>query len=386
MAVKVLHVVRPVKGGMKKHLEILFGGLDPERYLLYLAAPPGSELFTDLHPFIKGKVPVPIEETWHSLRNWQAIHTLSRVIRVHNIDLVHTHGIMAGAIGQTAALFAGCGRVVATVHNFLNPGTPFFGAYRSFLALLARISISHMITVSDALKLEIQRLKWLPEDRITVVYNGLDACDYRVEVEKPILRKALGIPGVLPVVGTVARLEPNKGVRFFLEAAKHIDKEYGPVYLLVVGDGPEREFLQSLAGGLGLAGRVLFIGFRNDVPRLLPLLDVAVIPSLKEGLSIFCLEALAAGRPVVASAVGGLPELIQHGRTGLLVPPGDSGALARAIVTLLRNRVVADTLGRRGREMVAGRFTREQMLAGTIKVYEMVLRNENNLWKGRENV
>lgn len=372
MAAKVLHVVRPVKGGIKKHLEMLFRGLDPERYFLYLASPE-SELFSELRHFIKGEFFLPISETWDPFRNWRVIYSLSRIISAYDIDLVHTHGILAGIVGVTAALFAGCRRVVATAHNFPNPGTPFFGAYRFFLALLARMPLSRMIAVSNALKQEIERLGWFPEDRISVVYNGLDAGDYPVPVANPALRTQLGIYGNWPVIGTVARLEPQKGVRFLLEAAKYIDKEYGPVYLLIVGDGPERESLQRLSVELDLAERVIFTGYRSDVRELLSLLDVVAVPSLSEGFSIFCLEALAAERPVVASSVGGLRDLIQHGRTGLLVPPGDAEALASAIVSLLSDRVVAGNLGRRGRDLVTGCFTGEQMLAGTTEVYEMVL-------------
>lgn len=373
MPLRVLHVVRPVRGGIKKHLEILFRGIDQEKYHLYLAAPPEIDLFTELRPYARGVFPVLISETWHPLRNWRTINTLSRVIRSNNIDLVHTHGVRAGLIGQVAALLAGCKRVVATVHNCLNPDTPFFLIYRLVLAILGKASITHMITVSNALKQEMMTFEWFPDDRITVIYNGLNASEYQVEVDKISLRNSLGIPGDLPVIGSVARLEPNKGIKFLLEAVKDIDKIYGPVYVLIVGDGPEEESLKKITRELGIESRVIFAGFRSDVPQLLSLFDVAVIPSVNEGLSIFCLEALAAGVPVVASAVGGLPELIQPDVTGLLVPPGDLSALVEAIVFLLRNKDFARSLGHRGREMVVRQFTSEQMLARTIDVYEMVI-------------
>ncbi|AFV11757.1 glycosyltransferase [Thermacetogenium phaeum DSM 12270] len=373
MAVRVLHVVRPVKGGMRKHLEMLFRGLDPERYFLYLASSE-SELFSELRPFIKGEFFLPISETWDPFRNWHVIYSLSRLIGAYDIDLVHTHGILAGIIGATAALLAGCRRVVATAHNFPKPGTPFFWAYRVFLALLARMQQSHLITVSNALKKEIERLGWFPEDRISVVCNGLDVGYFPVGVARTALREQLGINGNWPVIGTVARLEPQKGVRILLEALKYIDKEYGPVYLLIVGDGPERGSLQRFAVELNLAERVIFTGYRSDVRELLSLLDVVAVPSLSEGFSIFCLEALAAGRPVVASSVGGLRDLIQHERTGFLVPPGDAKAMGAVIVSLLSERVAASNLGRRGRDFVARRFTGEQMIAGTAEVYEIVLK------------
>lgn len=355
---------------MIKHIETLFQGMGKE-YQLYLAAPPccDSHLLRSLarHVYL-----LPIDESFHLLENWRIVYSLARFISQEKIDLVHTHGIRAGIVGQAAALIAGCGKVVATMHNMINYGMlPFSKAFQTMHGFLMRRTVHTVITVSEAIKKEIMKYRLFPPEMVTVIYNGVDL---NLFSKKSCLDQKFSFNG--SVVGTVARLEPAKGIKYLLDAAAIIDKEYPWVYFVIVGDGPERNFLQQYATRLGIEERVFFLGFRDDVPNILPLFDVAVIPSVQEGLSIFCLEALAAGCPVVASDVGGLTEIIIPRKNGLLVPPKNPKALAEAIIALLKNRRWAAALGRQGREMVAQKFTLEKMLERTMKVYAQVLRPE----------
>lgn len=285
---------------------------------------------------------------------------------------MHTHGVRAGIVGQAAALIAGCGKVVATMHNMINYGMmPFSMAFQSMHRILMRRTVRRLITVSEVIKKDIMKYRLFPPEMVTVIYNGVDVALFS---KNSCSDRKISFNG--PVIGTVARLEPAKGIKYLLDAAAIIDKEYPWVYFVIVGDGPERNFLQQYAISLGIERRVFFFGFRNDVPSLLPLFDIAVIPSVQEGLSIFCLEALAAGCPVVASDVGGLAEIIIPYKNGLLVPPKNPRALADALVELLKNRTWAAALGRQGREMVEQKFTYEKMLERTKEVYAQVLRPE----------
>lgn len=371
MAYKVLHVVRPAQGGIKRHLEVLFSGLNRERYLLYLAAPPDSELFTSLRPFAQKFYPVPIGEGWYPSRDWNIVLHLRRIIRDEKIDLVHTHGVRAGILGQMAALAAGSPRVVATIHNSQNPRDRFFIFFRLVQGFLNRIATNHIITVSKALKDEVRSYEWTPAHKITVIYNGINPDDYKRE---PLLSlSALGLTGDLPVVGTVARLEPKKGIRYLIEAVPLIEREYGPVYCLIIGDGPERNALEERVRQMKLTERIKFLGFQKDIQRLIQLFDVVAVPSIQEGLSIFCLEALASARPVVASAVGGIPEIIRDGQTGILIHPADPGALARGVVSLLSNRELAQKLAIQGQQLVFSEFSQCQMLRKTEEIYEKIL-------------
>ncbi|MDH7576316.1 MAG: glycosyltransferase family 4 protein [Bacillota bacterium] len=346
MIYKVLHVVRPVQGGIKKHLLVLLQGFNNKKYHCFLAAPPDHDLVSSLGPFARKIFSVPIAEGWYPARDWQVVRILCDIINKEKFDLVHTHGIRAGILGQMAALLAGHRAVVATIHNSQNPRIPFFTFFRLLQALLYRVSVSHVIAVSEALKGEIQKYEWMPAERITVIYNGIDYRVFKGYEAPRTLPPSFGLSRDLPVIGTAARLEPRKGIKYLIEAIPFVDKWYGPAYFIIVGDGPERESLEGLVKKMNLSERVIFTGYRSDIPPLLSHFDLVVIPSIQEGLSIFCLEALASGRAVIATSVGGLPEIIRNGRTGVLVPPADPVALAQAIGELLKNRELAVYLGR----------------------------------------
>src|SRR4029077_18064301 len=195
-----------------------------------------------------------------------------------------------------------------------------------------------------------------------------------------------GIPDGAPIVGVVARLEPAKGHPTLLEAWPAVRAAAPNAHLLVFGEGSRRESLETQAAELGLLGSpgagdgsdgsaavspsVTFTGRRDDIPAVTAALDVAVLPSYREAQGLSILEAMALSRPVVASCVGGIPEMVEDGRTGLLVPPHDAEALADAIIRLLRNHPRADTLVRAGHDMVHDRFCIELMVSATQSIYD----------------
>jgi glycosyltransferase involved in cell wall biosynthesis len=177
----------------------------------------------------------------------------------------------------------------------------------------------------------------------------------------------------VPLVGVVARLQPEKGVAAFLKAAACVAPLFPEVRFLVVGDGPFREELTALTRQLGLEQRVHFLGYRPDARALIELLDVLVVPSFTEGSPLIVLETMAAGVPVVASAVGGVPDQVQHGKEGLLVPPGAPGVLGDALLRLLRDPAYARSLGEAGRERAASEFSYATMLQRIEAVYRAAL-------------
>ncbi len=172
------------------------------------------------------------------------------------------------------------------------------------------------------------------------------------------------------IVGVVARLEPEKGHPTLLEAWPTVLREVPDAYLLIVGEGSRRETLEAQARDLRIAHRVVFTGRRDDVPAVTAALDVAVLPSYREAQGLSILEAMALSRPVVASNVGGIPEMITNGVTGLLVPPHDAAALAGSIIRLLRDHPYADTLGRAGHDQVHDRFCIQLMVKAIEDIYE----------------
>jgi len=214
-----------------------------------------------------------------------------------------------------------------------------------------------------------------PASKVVTIHNGVDLEAFRAP--RVASRSELSLPDGGCVIGTVTRLdEPKKGLTVLLRALAVLAKRDGlpPWQCLLVGDGPARERLEALAAELGLSGRVVFAGMRRDVVRVLPVMDLFVCPSLYEGFGIAIVEAMAAGRPVIASAVGGIPEIIVHQETGLLVPPGDATALADAMAALLTSSGQARQMGARGRERAEKIFSitttveRHQQLYDTLSV------------------
>lgn len=209
--------------------------------------------------------------------------------------------------------------------------------------------------------------------KFATIHNGVDVEAFRTP--QAVSRPALGLRDGVPVVGTVARLdEPKKGLAVLLQAlAELASRSDVPDWqVLLVGDGPARARLERAAAELGLARRVIFAGQRRDVPSVLPVLDLFVCPSLYEGFGIAIVEAMAAERPVVASAVGGVPEIVVDGETGLLVPVGDASALADAIHRLLRDPELARRMGARGRDRASDLFSVDRMVRQHERLYETV--------------
>jgi glycosyltransferase involved in cell wall biosynthesis len=210
--------------------------------------------------------------------------------------------------------------------------------------------------------------------QFTVIPFGVDV--ERFHSASAASRRELGVCDDGPLIGTVCRLvEPKKGLAILLHGMSELKRRIGkpPCQLLIVGDGPARGELESLRDHLGLSSWVVFSGTRRDVPRVLHALDVFVLPSLYEGFGIAILEAMAAGKPVVATTVGGIPEFVVPGETGLLVEPGNHGALAKAIEDLLRDPERARDMGMRGRARVLDAFQVSAVVRQHEQAYEACL-------------
>lgn len=369
----VLHVIRPAAGGMKCHLLNLLRYMDRNLFEAGVAGPPGEMLAAAAELGVK-VFPIPLRGELDPLQDAWAVFQLSRVLRRERVSILHLHGTKAGLVGRLAAVFARTPVVFFTVHNSVFYAE--WPAYKKkFLALtekaLARYTY-RIITVSEALRQELIAREGLKPERMVTVYNGINPEEFQVTEPREVLRRRLGLPVGAPLVGTVARLVPQKGLSYLIEAAALFPPEEWP-FFVVVGDGPLRAELQELADKSGVGSRFVFTGVRHDVPLILGALDLLVLPSVTEGLGLVLLEAMAASLPVVATAVGGVPEVVLDGETGLLVSPGDPAALARAIADLLRVPERARQLGAAGRERVARLFTVERMVGQISALYQEAL-------------
>lgn len=368
-------------GGAQEHVWNLLERLDRSRYdLSVISLSDGAAV----RRFRALGVPVTVVDEADDAA------ALDRVVSLLEEDapaVLHLHMYRAEVLGTRAALTLGerglpRPYIVSTVHS----SRIRTNEDRELLRALTP-SMDRLVAVSRAI---VAKLRSEGRDTVPVelIYNGVDLSRYDHQEACCTLPEEYGFAVGTPLVGVVARLEPEKGHTTLLEAWPQVLERVPEARLLIVGEGSRREALEAQARSLGLLGdecdgercvgtrrarpgaKVVFTGRRDDVPAVTAALDVAVLPSYREAQGMVILEALALSRPVVATNVGGIPEMIEDGVTGLLVPSRDAGALAGAITRLLEDHPLADTLARAGHDLVHERFCLERMIAEVGDIYE----------------
>ena len=292
------------------------------------------------------------------------LRDLVKLIRNRRVAVLHTHEFFMNTLGLTASWLTGV-PLVATVH-----GRNYYSdrARRRVMCRLVGAFAGRLVTVSEANKRFLAERVGISPRRIQVIPNGVPFDDSASTATLSTLRQSLGIDQHHRVVGTVGSLYPVKGHKYFIDAAASILGRFPQTVFVIVGQGGLREELEAQAARLGIAKQLRFLGHREDVHDLLSIYDVFVLPSLSEGMPLALLEAMAAGLPAIATGVGGVTEVLEDRKTGLLVPPGDSGALADNIIAVLRNPPLAKELGEAARHMAASRYS----LPGMVRAYESV--------------
>jgi lipopolysaccharide/colanic/teichoic acid biosynthesis glycosyltransferase/glycosyltransferase involved in cell wall biosynthesis len=294
-------------------------------------------------------------------------------MRMMRPDVVHANSTKGGFLGRVAARLAGVRYVVFTAHGFVL-GEEMGGMKR--LALTAAEQIAGrlsdvIITVSEADRRIAVRHRVAEESRLVMIHNGVESPKSATLRPEASARAQLG--GDSMVIGTIANFYPTKGLGYLLRAAKYVSDRMPGARFIVIGDGELRRQLEATRRQLGIEATVSFLGWRTDVDELLSQLDLFVLASVKEGMPFALLEAMARGLPIVATAVGGIPEALDGGRAGVLVPPRNADALAEAILDLLRNEERAKTLGISAKERASCGFGIEAMVTATDRVYRSLL-------------
>lgn len=365
--IKILHIFHSLEvGGLENGVVNLVNRLDRDRYEHEICCIASSGPMAER---IQPPVPIHVLGKDQGGRAYLLPFKLAGLIRRVAPDIVHTRNW--GAIdGVVAARLAGVRKVVHGEHG--REATDPTGANRRRRQIRRLLSpmIHHFIAVSADLA------RWLVEDvgvpggKVTHIINGVDAVKFRPLGERSASREELGLPVDKCLIGIVGRLDPVKDHATLLKAFSRLDQT---AHLVVVGDGPVRAELVGLADGLGVKDRVLFLGNRNDVPAILPALDVFVLPSIAEGISNTILEAMACGLPVVASRVGGNPELVDDAATGFLFPAGDEKELAGRLKLYLENSDLRQEHGRAARERIEREFSLEAMVDRYDRLYRSIL-------------
>lgn len=367
-------------GGTERHVANLVGALDRSRFEVHLAC---FKRWGHLLGEVEARgLPIseyPIDSLHNHrtiLQQWRFARDLIR----HRIQVVHTHNFYANVFALPAARLAGVPVVLASIRDTGVYQTPMQKQVQKMACRLA-----HRVVVNaEAIR------SWLVGDgyrreRIVVIRNGIDLSGFRGPRDPREVRRELDIPADAPLLVMVSRLHELKGLDDFLDAAAILLARHPDLHLLVVGerfkarsgewvrDGAYRQVLERQAARLGIADRVRFTGFRLDIPALLAASTVSVLPSLSEGLSNTVLESMAAGIPVVTTRVGGTPEAITDGETGLLVDVRNPPALARAIGRVLDDPALARRLGENGRERVERQFSLATMARTTEDLYRTLM-------------
>jgi glycosyltransferase involved in cell wall biosynthesis len=295
-----------------------------------------------------------------------AVRELTAYLRRNEIDLLHAHMFRAEVIGTRASLAAGTPVVVATVHS---------SRVRSAedVETLAALTpaMDRLIVPSAAIEAKV-RGEGRGGAAFAVIPNGIDLSRFALPAPPCTLRDEYSIPCEEPLAAVVARLEPEKGHRFLLEAWPEVIARAPRTWLAIIGEGSLADSLRTQAAALPAPARerVVFTGRRDDIAAVTADLDIAILPSLREAQGISILEAMARRKPVVASAVGGIPEVVTDGVEGLLVPPADPSALAEAIVRLARSPSLRERLGEAGYRTVAERFSIDAQVRRIQELYD----------------
>jgi glycosyltransferase involved in cell wall biosynthesis len=301
---------------------------------------------------------------------------LYRLMKRERPDIVHTHTAKAGALGRVAARLAGVPIVVHTFHGSVFKGY-FDGASSRVFQLIEKglVSLSDMVVaVSPLVAEELEQRGIAPREKVEVVYLGLELDRFQnVAKHRGELRRELGISPDVPLIGSVGRLVPIKDIPTLLRAMKSVGASHLDASLLVIGDGPERPRLELEAYRLGVSSKVRFLGFRRDLERVYADIDVAVNCSVNEGTPVALIEAMSAGVPVVATSVGGTPDLLLNGLLGRLVPSVDPSRLSEAICEVVRDKKTAQKTATKAQSHVIERFRSERLLADLDRLYTRLL-------------
>jgi glycosyltransferase involved in cell wall biosynthesis len=365
-------------GGSERNIIQLISGVDRDKFEIYIAC------------FTSGKLAEHVRSQGFSVidLNMAGIYTVSglrnlgflrRFVNEKKISLIVTYHESSDFYGFALSFI--CHIPVISNRRDMSFKTRLH--HRMAYRILGRYFDS-AIAVSESVKGEVIKRRWFPEGKILTIYNAINPVDYGKAHDGVALKEQFGIPPKSPVVGLVANIHKIKGYEYFLQAACIIVRYHRDVQFVMIGyDSKESDLtiptLKQYADGIGISQNLHFLGGRLDVPDMIRIFDIAVLASLSEGFSNVILEYMASSKPVVATEVGGNPEIVVHGETGLLVPPADSDALASAILSILEDKDMALRFGMAGRKRVEERFSLDVMLRNYENLFGQVINSRQNV-------
>jgi glycosyltransferase involved in cell wall biosynthesis len=354
-------------GGGQISLRNLLEGLDEKKYYPLVVCPNRGNLVDEFKNIGIETIIIKMESLRKlNVLSWiSTICKLIRLIRKRSIDIIHSNGTRPTIYGGIAARLTKTPLIwhvrIADTDNWVDK-------------VLARFS-TKILVVSKAVRLRFKGIK----KKIAVVYNGIDLDKFNPFINGTKIRQEFSLLSSTPLVGIVGRLDNYKGHEYFIKAARKVIDAIPNTRFLIVGDGENRKKLESLKMKLGLNGHVIFTGNRDDIAEIMAALDLFVLSSVSEGFGRSAVEAMACGKAVVASNVGGLSEVVEDGVTGKLIPSKNPDSLTMAILSLLEDNEKTRRMGHAGRQRAEKMFSLRENIMKTVRIYEQVISNQEEL-------
>jgi len=388
--IRVLEIINDATiGGGQQHVLQLLKAVDPQKYETFISCSPKGELLATFNSNSSQYFPVNLRKKI----DLKALLQLYKIIKSNKIELVHTHGGIAGLWGRLAAIltkFHSNGfylpffrpnltkkvKIVHTLHgiHYLYYENKYLKRIFIFLEKLLSHFTDITVCVSEADQKNGLKHNLFSPQKSRLIRKAIDIQTVTSKSETPLeLKKKLHFRPDVQLIGHVARLHYEKGQLYLLKAFQQLLTQKSDVKLLIVGDGPERQALEKFVSKQSLEAEVKFLGYRKDITDILSIIDLFVLPSFWEGLPLAILEAMALGKPVVATRVGGIPEIIDHLQDGFLVPPKNTTELSQAMLTVLNQPDLAQKLGSQAQQKIFDQYNIDRMIPKIEAVYSELI-------------
>jgi len=360
-------------GGGPIHVLILAKYLNKEKYNIFVTARKNGDFEKD----VINAGAIPIDISFSRKFSLSVLIKYIKLLKKYRIQIIHSHGAPVSFYSRLARKFLEFPAIITTYHISIERITDINRFQKNIYKIVDRIgSISDdkIIAVSNAVKESLISECWLPSCKIEVVYNGIDIPRFSGDTDGSKIIEELNLTSEDKIIGIVARLSHEKSHITLIKAMKKVIKDVPNVKLLIVGDGPLKVSLMRSVKKMKLNDFCFFLGIRKNIPEIISCLDVAVLSSVTEGLPISLIEAMTSGKCVVGTDVGGIPEVIDHGENGLLIPPNDPEKLAEALIYLLNNPDIAKKMGEKGIKIAKEEFSYQIMIKKIERIYDESIR------------